>query len=272
MIPQELIAVAKRRAELELEDRRKSFAIEVANIRARLASMGGLYSSATIVQTREAVGREYRIRVDLIWHSLARALEAGWTPVTEGNKVQLVDHIRTLLLDLSPDLPEHLEKADSLLRDRSTNREKAGELAVAALSRVASEVDFAVIRQSRAAEGEAAGVVNVYQSYGIVQTGAQSTASLTVHMGAEERQQILLVLEQASEAIDRAPDLSNDAKQQGHELAEDVRAELERDRPNPHRLRGALQGLAAMVQTVASAPQAYGHLKGAAALVGLNLP
>ena len=56
------------------------------------------------------------------------------------------------------------------------------------------------------------------------------------------------------------------------ELVSDVENEIQRGKPNVSRIRGALQGLATSIQTIAAAQQAYQLLKGAASLFGLQLP
>jgi hypothetical protein len=74
------------------------------------------------------------------------------------------------------------------------------------------------------------------------------------------------------QAIDQAASLRPDERDQALELVSDVKRELQRDQPNRLRIRGAFQGLATVIQTLAAAPQAYQLLKGAAALLGLQLP
>ena len=115
-------------------------------------------------------------------------------------------------------------------------------------------------------------VVNIYQSYGIVQTGSGALASLTIQFGTEERREVELALEAVQQAIDQAASLRPGERDQALELVSDVKRELQRDQPNRLRIRGALQGLATVIQTLAAAPQAYQLLKGAAALLGLQLP
>ena len=55
-------------------------------------------------------------------------------------------------------------------------------------------------------------------------------------------------------------------------MLDDVKNELQRNEPNQFRIRGAIEVLANVVQTVVATPQVYQLLKGAAALLGLQLP
>lgn len=140
------------------------------------------------------------------------------------------------------------------------------------MARVASEIDFAVAQAGVGTDSATASIspVTIYQSYGIVQTGAGSLATMTVALGAEERR----VIEGALDAVERVIDAAGDTRELRAtvELVRDVRQEMERPEPNSLRIRGALQGIATTVQTMGSAAGAYQLLKGAAALFGLTLP
>jgi D-glycero-beta-D-manno-heptose 1-phosphate adenylyltransferase len=115
-------------------------------------------------------------------------------------------------------------------------------------------------------------VVNVYQSQGIVQTGAGALAALTIKQDGEGRREIERALEAVERTLEQAGSLGSAERNEALELVSDVKNELQRDNPNGSRIRGALQGLGTVIQTVALTPEVYQLLKGAAALLGIQLP
>lgn len=270
MLDHSLLSVVEKRVALDFEDRRQAFAHEVAQIHEEMSAIGVLISGGTQQRMLDAIGNEFRIRSALIWHGFARALAAKATPLDDTTATDIKREIERLLDQHSSDLPQQHRKAQEWIRG-STQLRPIAELREAALSRIFSEIDFAVLSQSRRPEAPA-GVVIIHQAYGIVQTGGGSTASLTINIGPEERREIEMALGAVQQALENAATLDNGVRTQALELASDVRGELQRNNPNGFRIRGALQGIATTIQTLAAASGAYQLLKGAAALVGLQLP
>lgn len=95
---------------------------------------------------------------------------------------------------------------------------------------------------------------------------------MTVNIGLEQKQEITLALSAVREALEAEVGLAEQERSNALELVEETVAELEKPEPNRLKVRSGLQGLATTVQAVASAPQAYNLLKGAASLLGLDLP
>jgi len=270
LIPTDVLSVVKQRVALDLEDRCQAFAKEVAQILVEMRDRGVLISSTTQQRVLDAIGNEFRIRSSLIWHGFARALAAKAISLDDTTATDIKRELARLLDQHSGDLSQEHRRAREVMR-RSTELGPIVELRDAALSRIFSEIDFAVLGQSRRSEAPA-GIVNIYQGYGIIQTGTASSASLTINIGVEERRAIEMALDAVQQALENAATLNNGVRTQTLELASDVRGELQRDKPNGFRIRGGLQGIATTIQTLAAAPEAYQLLKGAAALVGLQLP
>lgn len=268
MIDPTVLSVVENRVTQDLEDRRRVFSHEVAQIWERMNVRGVLHSTMTATQTLEAIGTEFRVRTSLIWQAFARAFDAKRIMLSETMAVEVKQHIIDLLDRHSADLPERHKMATQLMRRPLAPIE---EPRIAALERIFTEIDFAVLKHSAPTESTP-GVVNIYQSYGIVQTGAGTSASFTIRIGGPERREIEEALEAIEQALGQAASLGSVERDQALELVSDVKNELRREEPNGLRIRGALQGLATTIQTVAAAPQAYQLLKGAAALLGLQLP
>ena len=151
------------------------------------------------------------------------------------------------------------------------NQERISELIAPALERVNNEIDYALV----AAQGqdESQGVrpiVNVYQSQGIVQTGAHSIASLSIAFGPDEKRQLVEALNSARTSLERDPSPESQERSQALLLLDEAEEEIEQDQPNHVKLRGMLSGIAATVQTLGSARDAFEALKAAGALLGLS--
>ena len=270
MIDQEVLSVIENRVTQDLEDRRKAFAQEVSQLWGNLSFRGMLRSSATVEQTLGAIGNEFRVRVSLIWHAFARAFGAKKIMISKALASEVKQRLADLLDEGSADLPTQYEKMTQLMPSVASFK-TLQELRSAALERIATEIDYAVLKQS-VSEESTPGVVNIYQSYGIVQTGTGSSASLRIKLGGEEHREIETALKAIETALEQAASLSTIERGQSLELVSDVKNELQREEPNRFRIRGALEGLATTIQTISAAPQAYQLLKGAAALLGLQLP
>jgi hypothetical protein len=145
------------------------------------------------------------------------------------------------------------------------------ELEKPGIEKVMSEIDISLLAAGRqSAQGLPGTTVNIYQPYGIVQTGANSTASFAVN--AEHKAAALKALNAVDEALADAPDGQDVQVAETRELVADAREELSKPSPNMLRVRSSLSGIAVTVQTLGSAAQAYALLKGAAALLGVHLP
>src|SRR4029077_3046314 len=124
----------------------------------------------------------------------------------------------------------------------------------AAFERICTEIDYVLLKQTGSSVPKP-NVVNIYQGFGIVQTGTGASATMTLTLGGEERREIETALKAVEHVLTQATSLSSSERHQALELVSDVNKELTRSEPNGFRIRGALQGLAMTIQTVAAAPQ-----------------
>lgn len=264
-------AIAVKRAEMDLLDRREQFPREVAKIHAEMSARGALHSGMTIRRVRDVADWEYRIRADLVWRAIARALSEARTRLAEDLATEVKVLVRTLVSQGSSDIPQEMDRTEKLLGGRAATKYSTPELMNRALNRIDNEVDYAVLRSTNVTEAEGH-AVNIYQSYGIVQMGSASTASMAVTIGASEKEALQAALDEVQRTLEDAESLSTQTKGETLDLVSELRTELEKDAPNGIRIRSMLQGVATTVQTLASAPKAYQLLKGVAGFIGLDLP
>jgi len=270
MIDPDVLRIVENRVSEEMQDRHEVFARELTQIRERAAAMDSASSGGVVYLTFQMIGGEFRVRSALIWGAFARALSASGTSLDKGLASEVKDRLCHLLDDGSSDLRKYYDDAKMIAGSPSMPKSIA-ELRDAAIRRTSTEVDYALLGASLHPPMPT-NVVNIYQSYGIVQTGPASSASLSVSLGNEELKEIKRAIESARFVIEQSSSLGADQRTQTLELIDDAEREVDRAKPNVHKIRGALLGIAVTVQALAAAPQAYQLLKGAASLVGLDLP
>ena len=271
MLSQDLLNIIEARVKQDLDDRRNVFSREVTQIKAKMNLTHSLYSSATVRLILDAIGNEYRVRTVMIWQSLARGLQDQGVVLDKSTSDEVKELLVKMLDSHSSDLLKHYSDLKGILKIQKPPK-TSDELRIAAIERTFTEIDFVCLKHSRPTSPTSSTVVNVYQDYGIVQTGSGSTASLSITIGTQERYEIEKVIEAVHKLLDARTSLSPEQHTEASELVKDLEGEIQRPKPNKHRIRGALQGLATTVQTIAAAPDAYQLIKGAAALLGLQLP
>lgn len=266
MIPQDIITVVERRIKQDFEDRSETFGKEISNIWEKLSSRGLLSSGMTVTQTEEAVGNEFRVRASLAWQALARGLNSKNISLTDSLAVEAKRYVANVVNTHSSDLLRHLHKVANFIPG-ATSIKSISELRNAAVDRINTEIDYTTLGQSQSSDPNP-----IIINYGIYQTGQSSSATYSISLPKEDLHEIEKAINATREAIEQAVNLKSEERDQALELIADVEHEIKRDKPNSLKIRGALQGLAITVQTISAAPQAYQLLKGAAALLGLQLP
>ena len=151
--------------------------------------------------------------------------------------------------------------------------EPLSDLIAPALEQVSSEIDYALLAARGEEESQdGSAIVNVYQNQEIVQTGAHSSANLSIAFGPDERRQVAEALRVARTSLESDPSPESQERSQALSLVAEAEEETEKDQPNHVKLRSMqLSGIAATVRTLGSAREAFEALKAAGALLGLSL-
>ena len=121
--------------------------------------------------------------MSLVWNAFARALDAKRIVLTEILASEIKDRLAQLVDQHSTDLAKHSKKAAEIMPGSSLSRKSLEDLRSAALDRISTEIDYALLKQSTPVEPAPPGAVNIYQTYGIVQTGSGGTATFIVNLG-----------------------------------------------------------------------------------------
>lgn len=267
MLDDTLKRLAAERIHLELGDRQDLLTDHIRSINAEMAARGALRSGMTFTRISSAIRQEAVIRAQLVWQIVARLISTQLLALDPLIAVEIKAFIDDQLRLNCPDLDVQLISVAHLLG--RTPQETADFLGPA-LARIHSEVDISLLSARTQQQATGSTTINIYQPYGIVQTGAQSTA--TFSMTQDSKEIALSALRELQKALESATDISDTDRREAIELAQDTSTELAKPTPNTLRIRSGLSALATTVQTMGSAAGAYQLLKGAAALFGVHLP
>ncbi len=268
MLSEEAQRLALQRIRLELRERVSPFSREIAQIKAYHASFGALQSSATGQAILDAIAREYEIRVFKSWGVLARVLDAETNEVDAATIARLQDIIEQELTAHEDDLKQQYATVYS--NTPMPSWPALTDLRGPATAKVASEIEISVRAVNRGRMLGSGATLHFYQPVGVVQTGSHATATVSQMLDPAAR----AALTRALDVIETlsGPALPERTKAELAVVVRDARSELQSEKPNGPRLTGALLGLAATIQTLGSAKDAYLLLKAAATLIGIALP
>ena len=221
----------------------------------------------TVSRVLDAIRAEFGFRATLTWQVVARMFTAAGA---DWERLQATD-VKALVIDGltsgSPDLLVHYQWLEGIGHNV---HEPFSALSSLAIERVSSDIELAFLEGRRRPPQTSTTTFNIYQPFGIIQTGEHARATLSVHPALA--QQLTTALEKVELALTADSTLAARERAEAVDLVQETKAELAKATPNLLRLRGTLSAIAATVQTLGSAAAAYQLLKGAAALAGLHLP
>ena len=113
--------------------------------------------------------------------------------------------------------------------------------------------------------------INVFGNVGVVQSGSHATATVSISVGAEERQALSRALDLVAELVRNARELPAEHQRQMLEVIDQSRAVAAADKPNSSMLRGMFSVLTETVQTLAASGPAMDALRIAALPFGITL-
>ncbi len=171
MLSSELLELAATRIRIEFEERRGRFGRELQEIQFALSLQGLGRSGAAQEETRQALMRELDIRASLAWQALSRILSSQSLAIDVGLNRQLKEEVAAHLAAGCDDLVTiHRFACENLPGGALPSFEVMRKRA---LAKIWSEIDIALlaVQGSQEAEGTQS-IINIYQPYGIMQTGS----------------------------------------------------------------------------------------------------
>lgn len=270
MISKNLIEIIRDRVALDMEDRKELFSVEIAKIREELNAKNVLYSSAAIKVLTDAVATEIRRRCLMIWQIIERGMNAKGAKLGDNDSHGIEVWLNKLIDEFSTDIELEHEKTKKLGEGYPIIVETVENIKKAAKARIKSEIEFVVLAESNK-KSESSENITI-QNVGILQTGTGARACIALTLGEGERRKIDNALSSTENIIKSSSTINSEQRDAILELLTDIRDELKRGKPNTYRIRGIIQALASVVQTMAAAPGAYKLIKGIAPFFGLQLP
>ncbi len=272
MLDKAVVSLAKRRIQLEFEERKRTFGSELGRIKLEMVGNGMSQSSVAQQRLYESIEAEVRARAMLAWQVLGRIIATQTLRIDPQIGIQLKEILSDSIDDGCLDLMQEHERISWILPGSGVLAPWEGMRSFA-LDKVETEVDIALLGVRRAQElGEPNPTVHIYQTIGVWQTGAGSSATILHNLGQAERRQFQDALEAVEKSVDQIQGLSLEEQIDLKEVIAEAQEELDKETPNMTRLRSFLAGIATTIQTLGSTAGAYTLLKGAAALVGVSLP
>jgi hypothetical protein len=272
MLSDELVQLATTRIEIEFIERQEQFSQEIQLAKSELTLQGLESSGAMQERIVQAITREFDIRAMLAWQVLSRVLSGQPFFSNSQLSYQLKEQIAKHLRAGCEDLAVEYQWAISLFTETGAFR-SFDDIREKAVAKISSEIDISLLaaRQQQTTSG-ASTTVNIYQPYGVVQTGSGSIAHFTQQFDQVARQKLAHALDAIEQSIANAHEVSSAERSQIQEVVREIHAEVLQSSPNVPRLRRLLVGVATTIQTLGNASSAYALLKAAAALIGIHLP
>jgi hypothetical protein len=256
----------------EIRDLRRALQEGFGDALEELVRRGQFQSGRTMVVLTDLARANLRQRVEKAWEVLQRVLsDVGVTPdsATSDSLTIVVGRFITQQLE---EVEADLKKATppNLLR---TNGPELEQEAIAQRERIEAELALLMekLRRQRAPQmGQP--VFNFHAPVGAVQTGPGAVANVNQALAGPGLNKLTAALEQLTTALAAAADVDPDTRSDITAVVTDVRAEIQKPRPNVAKITGLAYGLATTIQTIASLAPAYHVVKAAFSSVGIVLP
>ena len=253
MLNDELIQLAATRIQIELAERRERFGQESQQVISEMTLQGLGKSGAVVGRIVQAIAREFDIRAMLVWQVLSRVMSGASLSFDAQLSRQIKQQIEKHLDAECEDLARQYQWVTNAI-SITGSLPPFNDIRAKAVAKIGSEVDISLLTGSRQhSPASASTTVNIYQPYGIVQTGSGSVANFTQEFDDTVRQHLAHALDATERIIEETHELSSIERSQIREVVREIRAEVSQSSPNVPRLQGLLIGAATTIQTLGSA-------------------
>jgi hypothetical protein len=274
------VSIITRLTREEVRQRESLLANEIQQVKERANARGALLSGFTVESISVLVRDEFRIRVALFWEIVQRVLSSTGLDIS-------TDYSQRLQALLAEFLDGQSEQLTSVLRmnvasinhgwneNMIPNERRELESATGAKIELFSlEVEA---RAASSLSGDSAArsetVYNFHNSnIGALQSGQNASANVTQSVTSFDPAGILKALEVVEKAVDGVQQVALTSKAEVVEVIRELKAEVQKPKPNRLKVTQLLSGLAAVVQTTASLQPAYGMLRPILLSFGIQPP
>ena len=268
MLDKKIVRLACDRTQLEIKEQWEKLRKELNKIKTEMAVQGALGSGATLVRITDLCAQSIKNRAQLVWQTLYRFFTTAGIHYSD----ELSTELKTLMAHQLPeeldDFKGYIKNTIKILNAPKTAEKLLDQLVDArnhALKKIDTEIDLFVHSLKKKMEwsetGSESAIFNIYSPAGCVRTIDEGL-----------RRQLVKTLDSIKPGLNQLRDLPTYPKNEIVELIQDVRLELEKEKPNITKLRTFLMTIGTSIQTVHSMKPVYDVLKQKATYLGISLP
>jgi hypothetical protein len=261
-----IVALFKAR----IPDRLKSLKEEKTRLLRKAASLGATRSSYVTNGIFKLCSQELEILIAFAWQDIKRVISNLRVPSNELLASDLKETVRSLLSSPYAEITKLYEEWIKPQQTTARNLEPALENAYA---KVDAEIDLFVdslLQLSSKLQSPSSVIVQGNAQVGAILASPGASAQVTQNIISDNQKLILEALDRVLEGIQNS--VKSSELTDVHELAEDVKSEIVKDKPNYLKVKSAIVGIGAAINTLANLKPAYEYLKGTAAIIGITLP
>lgn len=237
------------------------------------SASGALLSGGAMLGLVRECTNSIPVRAQVALNLLLRTLAAHGTPLTDEVSSDCREIVFGLLNDQRSQFIARLEETPPFrMKNAGSARQSAlkdiDEVIDLENRRIQGEINL-IVAASKRPTADSSPSLNFHGPVGVVQTGSGSYAVSNQTIDASAAQKL-------NEALAKLEaDLSSESGTEVddvRELVADAKTELQKERPNPSKVKALFQGIGSTIEFMPKIRPAYDAVKWAASLVGINLP
>jgi len=280
MLDPEISRLVGEKLAVAFEEREKALGQEYVSIISDCNRRGMLHSSGAARVVLELHNTELAIRAAQALGHLKRVASALGIEAGQNTRDNIKEFLGDIVRDQARRLTGAVESCQPFKGRGTTSMagfDVPGAIEITlnrSIRDMEAEIDLwiSALERQNQGQGDGSTQINVSGSVGILQSGDYATATQTITLDGEGKQEIARALEVVAQALDQTGGGEQFNVKEVRELVRDCQEEIAKSQPNQTKMKTALTGIAATIQTSAALGPAYETLRGALALIGITLP
>lgn len=277
MLDIEIINLANRQIQLDIDRQVESLKIEIGRIGADASRRGVYLSSMHFQLVEKACANAVIARGEFVWNILFRCINTVGVSYDADIEQQLKTAVNIHFPEHMNDLKHYVEeiaKKIGMLNTSSLPNE-IEKARLASLNKIYTEIELFLLKLKKTPSEAPYNPpqINIHNSnIGALQTGSGSTANVSQQIDTHAVQEIIKALTLLQKELPSIEALPQNDKSEIIELVDDGIIELKKEKPNFSKVKSFISSIGAAIGVTADLKPAYDTLKVAAAMIGLNLP
>ena len=237
-------SIIRNRVSLELASAQETLDKSILGIVQDANARGMLGSGGTAIGISNVFREEAKNRIKQIWQITHRIITTTNVEIDEDSTSSVAKLLEALVSEHTSTLPPYyIERTTKYVKGKFIP-ELAEEIEndiKNELNIQLSELELFSINYQTRAEATGSPIINVYGTAGSIQTGANSVANVNLQVNSAP--ELKSILEQINQDLDSLKGYPAEQVVELKEVVSDGLVELEKEKPNKARLRGALGAL-----------------------------